>query len=43
MEVLPAERTSDEENKETSTIISKCRSAGILEKGYFGFGIFKVS
>ncbi len=31
MEVHPAERTSDEENQETSAVISKCWNAG--EKG----------
>jgi hypothetical protein len=33
LDVLFAEQTIDEENQETLAVLSKCRNAGIPEKG----------
>jgi hypothetical protein len=44
VEVLLAERTSDEENQETPVVISTCRyRTGMAEKCLSGIGIFVVS
>jgi hypothetical protein len=39
MNVLLAERTSNEKNHETSAAISLCRNAGMPRKGFSGIGI----